>query len=214
VTEPAASPTRLFAIRHPPVEPFAGAVGHLELAQRSPAAPLAAAAAAALAALGLRRILSSPRRRCQDIAEHLAARLGIPLHVDERLREVEHGRWTGHQWNAIEAYDHAAYHHWLTHWISAGPPDGGESADALTARVRAVIVDAPSDSLLVTHRGPLQALHHLAGLPWPEAAAVRCANFGEPGALFSVEVQLLPAFTLRCHSRDDVDFDAGATPDC
>ena len=186
---PAAPRKRLFALRHPPVERFAGAVGHLELAQLSPAAPLAAATAPVLAALGLRQILSSPRRRCHDIAEHLAALLGIPLHVDERLRELDHGRWTGHLWEQIEAYDHAAYHHWLTHWISQGPPDGGESADALTARVRAVIVEAPSDSLLVTHRGPLQALHHLSGMPWPDAAAVHCANLGEPGALISVEVQ-------------------------
>lgn len=210
MTAAAPSLKRLWAIRHPAVERFAGAVGHLELAQLAPAAPLAEAAAPALAALGLRRVITSPRRRCHDIAEHLAAQLGIPLHVEPRLRELDHGRWTGHSWDAMEAYDHAAYRRWLTHWISEGPPDGGESANQLTARVRAVIVEAPSDCLLVTHRGPLQAIHSLTGLSWTDAAAAPCPLFGEPHALLSVEAQLIPSFTVRCQPRYEASFLGGS----
>lgn len=41
------------------------------------------------------RIISSPMSRCHEFATELAAGRGIPLQVDERLREVGFGRWEG-----------------------------------------------------------------------------------------------------------------------
>lgn len=212
-TTPAAPALKpLWAVRHPPVASFAGAVGSLELPLLHPVAPLAAELSRTeLRPLALRAILSSPRHRCLDLAAALARELALPLHIDPRLREVEHGRWTGHVWDVIAACDHAAYHYWLAHWISSGPPDGGESALAMTARVAAALDDAPPHSLLVTHRGPLQALHYLAGLPWPEAAVVAIPNAGEPGALWSARLAVrapasaaIPGFTPAQASRYDV----------
>lgn len=185
----------LWALRHPPVAMFAGAVGDLELPLLAPLGPLVDSLVPTLAPLAPRAVVSSPRLRCRELAQLLAAALDLPLLVEPRLRELEHGRWTGHSWDSIEANDHAAYRYWLAHWIESGPPGGGESARALTERVASAAADAPSHGLLVTHRGPLQALHHLAGLPWPEAAAVACPNAGEPGALWSVRADP-PSFTI------------------
>lgn len=196
-------PAPRWALRHPPAASFAGAVGAHELPLLAPVAPLAEALAPALAALGLRAVVSSPRQRCLALAQALAAALRTPLHIEPRLRELEHGRFTGHTWDALDAYDHAAYRYWLAHWTSSGPPDGGESAEALAARVGAAVEEAPPRSLLVTHRGPLQALHHLAGLPWPEAAAAPCPNAGEPGGLWRIELAENPRFTMvRCSRYD------------
>lgn len=185
----------LWALRHPPVATFAGAVGDLELPLLAPLGPLVDSLVPTLAPLAPRAVVSSPRHRCLELAQRLAAALELPLLVEPRLRELEHGRWTGHTWDSIDACDHAAYRYWLAHWIESGPPDGGESARALTERVASAVAAAPSHALLVTHRGPLQALHHLAGLPWPEAAAVACPNAGEAGALWSVRVDP-PSFTI------------------
>lgn len=185
--EGAAKP--LWALRHPPVAAFAGAVGDLELPLLAPVEPLVDALSPIVAALAPRALVSSPRQRCLQLAQRLSAALHLPLLVEPRLRELEHGRWTGHTWDCIDAWDHAAYRYWLAHWIEDGPPGGGESAAALAERVAGAVADAPSHALLVTHRGPLQALHHLAGLPWPEAAAVACPNAGEPGALWSVRAE-------------------------
>lgn len=40
-------------------------------------------------------IVSSPLARCRRFAEHLALQQGIPLHVDEDLREISFGDWEG-----------------------------------------------------------------------------------------------------------------------
>lgn len=193
------APRRLWALRHPPVASFPGAVGHHELPLLHPVEESLAAAASAtpaLASLPARAIITSPRLRCRAVAEALAASRALPLTVDERLRELEHGRWAGRTWDELAAWDHAAYHAWLADWITLAPP-GGESALALTARVRGALEDAAPDALLVTHRGPLQAMHHLAGAPWPEAAALACPLLGEPGALLELHVRTAPTFTLR-----------------
>jgi broad specificity phosphatase PhoE len=33
----------------------------------------------------------------------------MALHGEPPLRELDHGRWTGHRWNQIAAYDRGAY---------------------------------------------------------------------------------------------------------
>jgi alpha-ribazole phosphatase len=204
--EPSVPAKRLWALRHPPVASFAGAVGHHELPLLHPveqslaSAALATPALFSRAELPLRAVVTSPRHRCRAAATALAAARELPLTVDERLREIEHGRWAGRTWDEIAAYDHAAYHAWLARWIDLAPP-GGESALELTARVRAALLDAPPDALLVTHRGPLQALHHLAGAPWPEAAALPCPLLGEPGALLELHLVTAPSFALHVTAR-------------
>lgn len=41
------------------------------------------------------RIVASPLKRCAEFADGLAARLGIPLEIDDRLREMHFGGWEG-----------------------------------------------------------------------------------------------------------------------
>src|SRR5262249_60082620 len=47
--------------------------------------------AESLAEAGIRKILSSPFLRCRQTATPLAARLGLRVHVDERLADGEPG---------------------------------------------------------------------------------------------------------------------------
>lgn len=187
---------RVWAVRHPEVVPFAGAVGHLELALRAPPATSAAAARAALLGLGVCGLVSSPRRRCLDVARELARASALPLRVDERLRELEHGVWSGRTWEELEAWDRSRYHAWLGDWIQRGPP-GGESARQLEARVAAALDETEPGWLWLTHRGPLQALLVLAGRTWPEAAARPCPFLEQPGSIFEVAVTAEGAVAVR-----------------
>jgi probable phosphoglycerate mutase len=41
------------------------------------------------------RLVSSPMLRCRSTAQPLAAALGLPVLVDERIAEVDYGAWTG-----------------------------------------------------------------------------------------------------------------------
>jgi alpha-ribazole phosphatase len=172
-------------IRHPEVRPFAGAVGDLELELVQPAARHAAALVERVHDLGLSAVVTSPRLRCAAVATPLATTLAVPLVVEPRLREIEHGQWTGRSWDELAAWDAQRFRYWMEHWIESAPP-GGESAVALAERVRAALCDnrvARDRALWITHRGVVQALHVLHGLPWPEAAQRPAPTLERPDAL-------------------------------
>lgn len=192
---------RVWAVRHPEVVPFAGAVGHLELALCAPAATSAAKVRAALRGLGVCGLVSSPRRRCLEVARELARALALPLRVDERLRELEHGVWSGRTWDELEAWDRSRYHAWLRDWIHRGPP-GGESARQLEARVAAALDETEPGWLWLTHRGPLQALLVLAGRSWSEAATWPCPFLEQPRSIFEVTVTAEGEVAVRREADD------------
>jgi len=48
-----------------------------------------------LESLGLDRIVSSPLRRAHHTSEIYSKHLGIPLTINEGLREIDHGTWNG-----------------------------------------------------------------------------------------------------------------------
>jgi probable phosphomutase (TIGR03848 family) len=55
----------------------------------------AAALPQRLAGVEIARIVSSPLERCRATVAPLAAALGLPVEIDDRLSEVHYGAWTG-----------------------------------------------------------------------------------------------------------------------
>lgn len=103
---------------------------------------------------GLPPLWSSPSQRCRALADAL----GEPYRLDARLMELDFGAWEGRTW---AEFDSPEARHWGDHWQTAAPP-GGESLPELLARLRAFLADIESgDALLITHAGPIRALHHL-----------------------------------------------------
>lgn len=99
-------------------------------------------------------IVSSPARRAVETAEALAVRLGVAVEVDPDLREVDVGRTEGLTWAEVEAGfpDFAAA---LVADARADWP-GGETADAIEKRVRAVwgrLLARPGATIAVSHGG-------------------------------------------------------------
>ncbi len=130
-------------------------------------------AAAALAARGeVRAVVSSPLARCRETAEAAATRLGLPVAVDEGLRETDFGVWDGLTFAEVgERYPDE-----LAEWLgspSVAPP-GGESFERVAVRVaeaRDRLLEAYRGRtvLLVSHVTPIKTLVRLAlGAP-PEA---------------------------------------------
>ncbi|WP_437631822.1 histidine phosphatase family protein [Sorangium sp. So ce854] len=172
----------LVAFRHAPVPLTGVCYGRLDVAAELAAEAAAAAIERGLADLCLRprAIWSSPLSRCAAPAAALAARLGAPHAVDERLLEIAYGAWEGRAWSDIERDDPVAYAAWLRDWERLGPP-GGESAIEVEARVRSFWralgatsgTSGASDAgphLLVAHAGVLRALRVVAGdASWIEA---------------------------------------------
>ncbi|WP_297482186.1 histidine phosphatase family protein [Ferrovum sp.] len=110
------------------------------------------------------RIVCSPRQRCQHFAENLAARLQVPLTVDERFSELDFGCWEGHTAAELIQKDPqtlAAF--WRDPWQQ--PPPEGETLEHFCQRVEAGWIEsmqqyAGQTVLLVTHGGVIRLLHH------------------------------------------------------
>ncbi|WP_437852482.1 histidine phosphatase family protein [Sorangium sp. So ce363] len=172
----------LIAFRHAPVALSGVCYGRLDAAAELPPEAAAAAIERALHELCVRPgvVWSSPLSRCALPAAELAARLGVPRAIDDRLLEISYGAWEGRAFSDIERDDPAAYAAWLDGWERVGPP-GGESALEVESRVRsfwreiggadgADVASRARPHLLVAHAGVLRALRVVAcGASWPAA---------------------------------------------
>lgn len=106
-------------------------------------------------------ILTSPAQRCMRLAEALAARDGIRIIQDSRLKELSFGKWEGLTWDQI---DRAESDPWAEDPWNIAPPEG-ETFAALTARVREVLEEileevletAPEGATIVCHAGVIRA---------------------------------------------------------
>lgn len=134
----------------------------------------AAAVAEALAARGtVQAVVSSPLRRCRETAQAVADRLGLPVTVEEGLRETDFGAWEGLTFSEVRERFPDDLQAWLDS-PKAAPTGGGESFAAVTRRVsatrdRLLSAYAGRTVLLVTHVTPVKTLVRLAlGAP-PES---------------------------------------------
>ena len=133
-------------------------VRHCQTSGQAPEAPLteeglaqAERLADFLAPLGPDRIVSSPYRRAVQSAEPLAARLGLPIEIDERLRErlltTAPGDWHEQYRRSFDEVDAVL--------------EGGESTRAALARAAAAIeaiLAAPARATVVVSHGNLSTL--------------------------------------------------------
>ncbi len=139
----------------------------------------AAAVRAALPATP-RLVWSSPAERCR----RLAATLGAPVRVDERLWELHFGEWEGRIW---DSFHDARSDAWAADPWAMRPP-GGESGEQMTARVAAVRQDiwaeveaagaTAGEVAVVAHAGVLRAWRHVRGDLSREAAIGWDVPFG------------------------------------
>lgn len=154
---------------------FSGCTG-----QNPPLSPLGERQAAALARRlaasgGITAVYASPVLRARQTGQLLAGALGLPLAVDDELREVDFGQWEGRTGAQVQR-------DWPSQWAlwrgdAAVAPPGGESVAAVArrvARARGRLTTAhPGGTLvLVSHLYPVR-LSVLDALGAPYAAVHR-----------------------------------------
>ncbi len=158
--------TTLVLVRHAVTEHtserrFSGS-GGADLPLSDLGAQQAQALAQALAEAGpFDAVIASPLARAQQTAAVVAERLGLTVRTDDAWTEGGFGAWEGLTTAQVVAGwpdEHAA---WLA--SSAVAPPGGESLDALDARVRRArdrtLARHPrARVLVVSHAGPIKAL--------------------------------------------------------
>ncbi|WP_404366712.1 histidine phosphatase family protein [Marinobacter sp.] len=115
-------------------------------------------------------ILTSPLQRCIRFAETMGERYGIPVHTDDRLREIGFGEWEGLTAEAIaERYGKRRL---ALFWADAStnPPPGGEPFADFQSRVQTAWDMwterlAGQRVLLVCHGGVVRvSLAHVMGI--------------------------------------------------
>lgn len=119
-----------------------------------------AAAVEALRTWGPDRIVSSPLKRCRELIAEPAARcLGVPLQVDERLRELDFGPLEGKSFAEVAGL--GLPFPWGPTAASWPPPQGGEPFDDFVARLS----DAAQDlellqgrTAVIVHGGVIRGL--------------------------------------------------------
>jgi broad specificity phosphatase PhoE len=84
------------------------------------------------------RIISSPMSRALETAQIVAT--GRPIEIDDRLAEMDYGRWEGLVSAEIDARDPELRSRWERDPASI-PTPGGESGDDVAARARGFLTD-------------------------------------------------------------------------
>ncbi|MCG4260249.1 histidine phosphatase family protein [Acetobacter senegalensis] len=155
-------------VRHAPVLlPEGVCYGRQDVALRPGWEGLASGLAVLAQGAVCRVIYSSPAMRCREMAQKLAAATGMELKIDDRLAELDFGRWEGMNWQEISR---AQLDEWAADPARFAPP-GGESGMALSQRARAFwqdIKDAGVPACVLSHGGPLRVLSALAEGRQPE----------------------------------------------
>ncbi|MCB9097958.1 MAG: histidine phosphatase family protein [Anaerolineales bacterium] len=118
--------------------------------------------AEALSVLKFDAIYSSDLARAKLTAEALADKLNLPIHLDERLREIHQGEWQGVLIGDIRAGWPEAINGWESDPWRRSPP-GGETLPQLQDRVFTAIDDIaarhPNGTVaLFTHKLPIALL--------------------------------------------------------
>lgn len=126
-------------------------------------------AAAALAALRPSLIVSSDLARARDTAAYLGSLTGLPVTLDERLRELDVGEWSGLTREEIAQRFPQTYAAWLNG--EDVRREGGENMAELAVRVSASLREHLASAtrgrvVVVTHGGTARvAVLALLGLP-------------------------------------------------
>jgi broad specificity phosphatase PhoE len=126
-----------------------------------------------LAKFPINLVMSSPRERCVETAEAIAAKHKQPIEIVDELDEVDFGEWTGLDFERLA--ENACWREW-NEWRSVARPPGGESMFEVQRRMERALtaaVERRSEGIvaLVSHAEPIRAaLANILGFSvdaWP-----------------------------------------------
>ena len=148
----------------------------------------AAALVGRLAGARIARVVSSPQRRCRSTVAPLAAALGLEVVQDDRVAEVDYGRWTGRTiadlageelWRTVQAHPAAAVFPdgEALAAVSARAGAGAREHAAAAVRDGAVVLPSGDAPAAVSARAVARAREH--GAAAGDAGAVLLCSHGD-----------------------------------
>ncbi len=97
-------------------------------------------AAVALSAIPLSAVISSPLERARDTAEIIARGWGLPVRLDDRLKDTDSGRWSGQKIDELAKSD-PEWRAFVAHPTEPPPSVGVESLAVVMERSVAAVED-------------------------------------------------------------------------
>jgi broad specificity phosphatase PhoE len=156
---PMLAQTRFWFLRHGETDWNAKgwSQGNVDIPLNATGIAQAQAAAPLLVNRGIASIVASPLSRAHDTAKVAGELLGLPVHLDEGLRETAFGDKEGQPMSE-----------WFSHWVEGSytPPNGESFVDLRTRAVAAVnrALERPGLVLIVAHGALFRALRAEMGL--------------------------------------------------
>lgn len=157
-----------------------------------------------LASINLEAIYSSDLTRARQTAQQIANQRACPIYVDERLRELNFGRWEGMCYAEIGEKYPEQLRAWEIDPVHFAPPEG-ESLSQMISRLEEFLGDVRAkhvsgNVVIAAHGGSLQvilclALNHPPTLHWQFSLA--------PGSLS--ELAFYPAGVILNRLNETVD---------
>jgi alpha-ribazole phosphatase/probable phosphoglycerate mutase len=144
-------------------------------------------------------IVSSPLLRCRAFAEELAGEAGLPLSLDDRLKEVGFGRWEGKTAEELEAAQPGIVFAFKRDPVGCRP-EGAEALAAFHERVAAaydeiLLRHAGNHVLIVAHAGVIRmVLSRVLGL--------------DPAHAYRIQIGSAALARLRVESREGLRHEA------
>jgi alpha-ribazole phosphatase len=126
-------------------------------------------------------IVSSPLSRCADFACKLSERSGIPMMLEERLKEVAFGEWEGRFPGELTADNPDLLFDFKRDPVSLRP-QGAETFQVFFERVNAAMEDiyrthAGGHVLIICHAGVIRmAMARVLGMPLTHVYRIHVAN--------------------------------------
>ena len=104
-------------------------------------------------------VVSSPLRRCTQLAQALALlRPDLEPRLDARLAEMDFGAWEGRAWNGLDRSEIDA---WTNDFAAYRAGGTGESVSSFVARIEAILQETRSagrDQAWIAHGGVYKVL--------------------------------------------------------
>ena len=101
-------------------------------------------------------LVTSPLKRCTQLAARIGVTLGLDFHIDPRIQEMDFGSWEGVPWSDIGRDE---LDQWANDFLHARP-HGGESVAMLQERVLQAIGEYRGTNqryIVITHSGVIKA---------------------------------------------------------
>jgi len=106
-----------------------------------------------LESLGLDRIVSSPLRRAHHTSEIYSKHLGIPLTINEGLREIDHGDWNGIKLEELLNDPTSDFKTWYNDPTAVSIPGGTErivdAQERIKKTIKEILLAYPGETVLV-----------------------------------------------------------------